>query len=111
LKKNVEKDELYEMKAVVMQALAHPIRLKIVDFLAGGEKCVCEIVEIVAGERTNISKHLSILQKADILSSRKAGLKVFYKVNMCCVSNFLSCAEEIIKYHLEKRMKMINSKH
>ncbi len=95
MKKNVEKDELYEMKAVVMQALAHPIRLKIVDFLAGGEKCVCEIVEIVAGERTNISKHLSILQKADILSSRKAGLKVFYKVNMCCVSNFLSCAEEI----------------
>ena len=101
------------MKAVVMQALAHPIRLKIVDFLAGGEKCVCEIVEIVDGERTNISKHLSLLQKADILSSRKAGLKVFYKVNMCCVSNFLSCAEEIIKYHLEKRMKLIktNSKH
>ena len=110
MKTKVEGNELYEMKAAVMQALAHPIRLKIVDFLADGEKCVCEIVKIVDSERTNISKHLSILQKADILSSRKAGLKVFYKVNMCCVSNFLACAEEIIKYHLEKRIKLLKNK-
>ena len=110
MKNRVDENELYEMKALVMQALAHPIRLKIVDFLSGGEKCVCEIVKIVAGERTNISKHLSVLQKADILSSRKAGLKVFYKVNMCCVSNFLSCTEEIIKYNLEKRIKLLKSK-
>ncbi len=110
MKKTAEKDELYALQAAVLQALAHPLRLKIVDFLSGGEKCVCEIVKIAGGERTNISKHLSILQKADILSSRKDGLWVYYKVNMCCVNNFLSCAKEIIKHHLKKRMILLKGR-
>ena len=100
-------DELYKLKADILQALAHPIRLKIVDFLCKGEKCVCKIVEEVSSERTNISKHISILQKAGILTSRKEGLWIYYKLKMPCALNFLSCAEEMIKKQVKERVKLI----
>ena len=86
----------YKLKAQVLRALAQPTRLKIVDFLSlKGESCVCEIVKLAAAERTGVSKHLSILTRAGILSSRKKGQWVFYKLEMPCAVKFLSCAEEI----------------
>ena len=105
--KSNKSNELYRLKASILQALAHPIRLKIVDFLCKGEKCVCEIVKEIKSERTNISKHLSILQKSDILTSRKEGLWIYYKLKMKCASKFLSCAEEIIKKQVKERIKLI----
>ena len=100
-------DSLYDLKAKIMKALSHPTRLKIVDFLCCGEKCVCEIVENIAGERTGISKHLSILQNAGIISSKKEGLKVIYKIDMECVTGFFSCAEKILKKAHEKKGKAL----
>jgi ArsR family transcriptional regulator len=100
-------EELYKIKADILRALAHPVRLKIVDFLCKGEKCVCEIVKITGAERTGISKHLSILQKADILESRKEGLWIYYKLKMACATDFLCCAEEIIKKQAKARMNLI----
>ena len=103
-------DELYKLKASVLQSLAHPIRLKIVDCLSNGEKCVYNIVEAVGGERTNISRHLSVLLKADILASRKEGLNIYYNLKMPCALNFLSCAEEVIKKQLDSRLALLKKK-
>ena len=58
-------DMLYQKQADILSALAHPIRLKIVDLLSGGEKCVCEIFPAVRAERSNVSRHLAQLLKAE----------------------------------------------
>ena len=93
--------KLYEMKAEVMQALAHPTRLAIVDLLAEGERCVCEIAERAGSERTTVSRHLALMQKAGLLSSRKEGLMVFYSLKTPCITKFFSCVSDVLRHNHE----------
>jgi len=99
----MDEDELrvYRMKANILKALAHPIRLAIVDLLKGGEQCVCDIAEHVGSERSNVSRHLSVLLKAGVLQSRKDGLKVRYSLRLPCVTDFLACATRALREHME----------
>jgi len=63
---------------VILKALADETRLKIVEYLLDGEKCVCEIFPYVKRTQSTISIQLDVLRKAGILSSRKEGKKVYY---------------------------------
>lgn len=99
--------EMYRLKAEIMQVLGNPVRLRIVDYLSNGEKCVCDIVKVIGAERTGISKHLSILYKSGILSFRKEGKKIIYKLEIPCAMNFLLCAEKIIKKQIASKIKLI----
>ncbi len=90
----------FEMRANVLKALAHPVRLQLVDALRDGERCVCELVEIVDSERTGISKHLALLRQAGIVTDRKEGLKVFYSLACPCVLEFFACVEGVLKNRL-----------
>ncbi|MHC4132964.1 MAG: ArsR/SmtB family transcription factor [Planctomycetota bacterium] len=83
--------------AEVLKSMAHPLRIAILDFLRDQEKCVCDIAEHVGSERSNVSRHLSIMAKADILTFRKEGLKVFYQLKAPCVLDFLSCVNNCLK--------------
>ena len=93
-------DRLYRMKAEVLKALAHPIRLAIIDALRGGERCVCEIAEQVHAERSNVSRHLAVMVRAGVLASRKEGLMVYYALRTPCVLEFFSCVEKVLKQRL-----------
>jgi len=85
----------YKQRSETMKALAHPTRLFIVDFLADGEKCVCEIVEQVGVDISTISKHLLVMKNAGLVEDEKRGLNVFYKLVCPCVSNLFTCLEDI----------------
>ncbi len=87
----------YKTRSETMKALAHPTRLFIVDFLADGEKCVCEIVEQVGVDISTISKHLSVMKNAGLVEYEKRGLNVFYKLVCPCVSELFICLENIKK--------------
>jgi ArsR family transcriptional regulator len=93
--------KLYELKAEIIQAAAHPIRLAIIDFLVDGEQCVCDIVDYVDAQRSNVSRHLSVMLKAGVVESRKDGLKMMYSLKTPCIVKFLGCVEETLK----ERMK------
>jgi len=73
------KQKLYEKQADLFKALAHPLRLSIVAFLKDGEKCVCEIVENIPAERSNISRHLSVLKQVGFVMDEKRGKQVFIR--------------------------------
>ncbi len=62
----------------ILKALSDETRLKIVEFLLDGEKCVCEIFPYVKRTQSTTSIQLDVLRKAGILDSRKAGKKVYY---------------------------------
>jgi ArsR family transcriptional regulator len=93
--------KLYEMKADVLAALAHPIRLATVDFLKDGEQCVCDIAEHVAAERSNVSRHLSVLLRAGVLEHRKEGLRMLYRLRCPCVVDFLSCVTNVLREQVQ----------
>jgi len=70
----------YEREAHFLQALAHPVRLAIVKFLAEGPRCGCEIEPFLALDHSTISRHLATLKRVGALSSYKEGVKVMYRV-------------------------------
>ncbi len=64
----------------ILAALSDPIRLEIIEFLGGEERCVCEIVPAFGRAQSTISKHLSILNEAGILERRIDGKRTLYRV-------------------------------
>ncbi len=71
----------------ILKALADETRLKIVEFLLDGEKCVCEIFPHVKRTQSTVSIQLDVLRKAGILDSRKEGKKVYYFISNDKVCN------------------------
>jgi ArsR family transcriptional regulator len=77
---NFMDERVLELKAEVLKTLAQPTRLKILECLRGGEKCICEIVPAIDGEQSNISRHISLMQKTNLVVTRKDGVKVMVRV-------------------------------
>jgi len=98
--------KFYELKAELIQATAHPIRLAIVDFLVDGEQCVCDITDHVAAQRSNVSRHLSVMLKAGIVESRKDGLRMIYSLKTPCIAKLLGCVEDALKERMESQVKL-----
>jgi len=103
---------LIRMKAEVLKALGHPTRLALVECLGRqGEQCVCVLAELVAcADRTTISKHLAILRAAGIVSDRKEGLKVFYRLSRPCVNRILTCIEQMVLSRVRQEQAVLNRK-
>jgi ArsR family transcriptional regulator len=80
-------------RAAVFKALGHPSRLQIVEALGGGERCVCELVEVVGAGWSTVSRHLAVLKGAGILEDEKRGLQVYYRLVLPCVSTFIECLD------------------
>lgn len=76
----IDKHEHIETAARALKAIAHPLRLKILCVLGGGEECVQDIVDAVGTSQSNISQHLAILREKGVLLTRKDANRVFYRV-------------------------------
>ncbi len=94
---NADTRRCYQLKAEIIQAAGHPIRLAIIEFLSQGEQCVCDIVEHVGAQRSNVSRHLSVMLRAGVLESRKDGLKVIYRLRIPCILSFLGCVDQALR--------------
>jgi len=104
-----QKHILFEKQAEIAKAIAHPLRIAIVDFLKNGQQCVCDIAEKVGSERSNVSRHLSIMVNAGVLEYHKEGLKVIYKLKTPCVLEFFSCVTSVLKQQAEESEKLLKS--
>jgi DNA-binding transcriptional ArsR family regulator len=98
---------LFERQAEIAKAVAHPLRVAVIDFLKGGERCVCDIAEHVGSERSNVSRHLSVMVHAGVLTCRKDGLKVFYGLRTPCIAECLSCITRVVKCQAKDSQKLL----
>ncbi len=98
---------LFERQAEIAKAVAHPLRMAVIDFLKDGEKCVCDIARHIGSERSNVSRHLAVMVRAGVLSCRKDGLKVFYGLKTPCVAQFLSCVAAVLKQQARENKKLL----
>ena len=81
--------------SAAMQAMAHPIRLKILCLIGNQELSVLEIVEAVGTTQSNVSQHLAVLRDNGILQSRKEANKVFYSVADARIMRMIALTREI----------------
>ena len=95
--------ETYGFRAGVIKAMAHPSRLMIIDALSEGERCVCELQELVGSDLSTVSKHLSVLRNSGIVAGRKEGLQVFYRLRVPCILNFFGCVDAVIQDDAKRR--------
>ena len=100
-------NERLKLKAEVFKAMGHPLRLGVIEFLQNGEMCVCDIVAHVGTEISNVSKHLSVLKKAGIVTDRRDGLKIMYSLIMPCACDFVRCVEGVVIKRLDEQRSVM----
>ncbi|MFP4164621.1 MAG: ArsR/SmtB family transcription factor [Chitinispirillaceae bacterium] len=98
----------YEARAAIIKAMAHPSRLLIIDELSRGERCVCELTQMVGADTSTVSKHLSVLKNAGIVEDEKRGLSVYYTLKTPCILNFIGCIESVVHERARKQLEMIS---
>jgi ArsR family transcriptional regulator len=98
----------YDARAKIMKALAHPARLLIVDTLASqGERCVCDLTEIVGSDMSTVSRHLAQLKSAGIIQDEKRGQMVFYRLRVKCLTGLFNCIESVVKCNANHQLNVL----
>ena len=91
----IGKGENIREASEAMQAMAHPLRLKILCLVGNQELSVLEIVDAVGTSQSNISQHLAVLRDNGILAARKEANKVFYRIGDARVLQMIALTRQI----------------
>ena len=100
-------DRLRQLKADLLKALGQPTRLKILELLVDGERCVCEIFPAIGGEQSNVSKHLGFLRSQGIVVADRRGMRVFYRLADRKIAKLLDDAENCVKGMTRSRLSEV----
>ena len=87
----------FRAQARILKALAHESRLAIVSRLADGACTVGELVSMIGGDQSTVSKHLTVLKSAGIVDDERKGRTVEYRLVIPCVVEFLTCAMKVVQ--------------
>lgn len=82
--------QVFDQHSKLLKALAHPKRLEIIHLLRGQELNVTEIQKMLGLSQPNLSQHLQLLKQSEVLTSRKDGKQVFYKLSH---KNFIKASD------------------
>ncbi len=75
--------------------MAHPSRLLMLEALIEGELCVCDLQRLVGSDLSTVSKHLALMRRAGLVTDRRQGLQVYYRLRVPCVMKFLDCVDAV----------------
>lgn len=100
-------DRMRHLKAELLKVLGQPTRLKILELLADGERCVCEIFPAIQEEQSNISKHLAFLRNQGIVVADRRGMRVFYRLADKRILKLLDDAEGCLRGILKARVALV----
>lgn len=105
------RQQLSDFKADFFKALAHPLRISILDALREGELTVNEISQRFNIEPANASQQLAVLRNRNIVITRKDGANVYYSVSDKSIFKLLDAAKEIFNNHLVGVRSMLEEIH
>jgi ArsR family transcriptional regulator len=92
-----------EIRAKIIKAMAHPTRLMVIEFLKKSDRSFSEIFDLFQLDKSTVSKHLLVLKEAGIVSSKKKGADMVYKLVVPCVTDFFSCVTAVIESNIKKQ--------
>jgi DNA-binding transcriptional ArsR family regulator len=101
-RKKIDKADA-EHVAEVLKAVAHPVRIAIVEVLEDGWMCVGDIVEALGGKQAIISQQLNMMKDKGVLECRRDGVKVYYQVKNKNVIRLLDCIRDHCETNAGKR--------
>lgn len=101
----------YEARARIIKALGHASRLMMIDELSRGERCVCELRELVGADLSTVSKHLAVLKNAGVVEDDKRGVQVFYRLKVPCLLHFFECVEAVLSNQAREAQRMVRGGH
>jgi ArsR family transcriptional regulator len=104
---DADQKNMYKLMAEVIAAAGHEIRLAILDYLKGGEQCVCDIADHVEANRSNVSRHLAVMLHAGLVSQRKEGLKMIYSLRTPCILNISDCVRNVLKHRARETSELL----
>ncbi len=90
---------IFEEHANLLKAISHPKRLEIINLLRDGEYTVSQIISMLDLPQANLSQHLQIMRKANIVITRRNGKEIYYKLSH---PNILIASDSIRKLLIEK---------
>ncbi len=99
-------DEL-EARSRIMKALASPVRLRIVDELSRGERCVCELQPLFSQDKSTLSRHIVVLRNVGIISERRDGVRIILKLETPCILNVFACTLDVIRSNVKRQLAMV----
>ncbi|WP_249872467.1 ArsR/SmtB family transcription factor [Oceanobacillus saliphilus] len=100
-------NDMQQFKADFFKALSHPLRIRILELLAEGEKSVNEIQQLLNSEGSAVSQQLSVLRNKNIVMGVKEGKKVMYSLRDPAINQLLVVAREIFNNHLIDTYSML----
>jgi len=98
---------LQTFKAQFFRALSHPVRIKMLEILAGGDRSVQELQEALKLEQPVVSQQLAVLRNQGILTAEKKGLSVRYALRDPAIEDLLDVARRIFNNHLVNTRGML----
>lgn len=100
--------ELQKFKAEFFKALAHPLRIRILELLAEGEKNVNELQTLSGAEGSAVSQQLSVLRSKNIVFGKKEGNRVLYSLRDPMINDLLNISRQIFNNHLIETISMLD---
>ena len=94
------REELYQLHASVCKGFADPKRLILINALRDGERSVTELCEVTQIQQANASQHLAILKSKGLVTSRREGQRVYYKVTSPKINEALDLLLEVMAEQL-----------
>lgn len=100
--------ELQQFKADFFKALGHPLRIRILELLAEGDKNVNELQTLIGSEGSAVSQQLAVLRNKNIVSGTKDGNKVTYSLRDAMIVELLSVSRQIFNNHLIDTISLLD---
>ncbi len=88
--------QVYEVRAEILKAMAHPARLQMIDAMSDTEMCVCDLAELVDLAVPTVSRHLKKMKTAGILTTRRDGNHIYHTLRCPCVTNVFQCIDDVL---------------
>ena len=99
--------QLYKLHASICHTLANAKRLEIIDHLSRGELSVTQLAETLGIGQSNLSQHLAIMREKGIVTTRRDGLNVFYKLSNPKIVKACDLMRQVMLEHLETGAKLV----
>lgn len=99
--------DLHRFKADYLKAMAHPVRIRVLEILRDGEVAVADVQTQVDADVANISQHLAVLRRAGIVTARKTGLNVLYSVRDTEVFTILDALRTVFSHRLDSMQNVL----
>lgn len=103
------KQTVYHLQAESLKALAHPLRIEVIDLLQKDELCFTEILEETGGLKSNLSQHLSILVNSGLLKVRRDSRCNYYSLSSAKVAKAITLVKEVLSENLQRQAKLLAS--